>query len=528
MSEALKPEELKMEEKPGEKTEEKPDVKFAPPGGSDYVKQLVKADKLLPAGALLFGILFVYLFYGKMPGISVPIFILAFYALLLAYTKPVLKKEARFGWFLCIPILMLSLTCLLFGNQALLLLNILVLPTLILLQTILITGVNSFQWHSLGIILDLILGVFYRCMAHVSKPFGIIKALVRQKAPEKKGKSVAARVGIGLVFSVPLVLVLLVLLTSADMVFGNMVGKLPNIFEGLDIGDLIGKAFVTLIIFFITFSYLWSLAHGDRPAESSVKGAAALRPPKDGCWDIITVITVMAAVDILYIIFVVIQFAYLFGGSGLPDGFTYSEYARNGFFELILVTLLNIGLLAFTLTYTKKSGKTMSMAFRILNTVMICCTFVMLVSAHYRMSLYEEAYGYTFLRVMTHAFMVFLLVLFVITLARVWVERLPLLKPYIVTAVIAFVIVNYINVDTLIARKNIERYQHTKVIDMNYFRTLSNDIINDLKMLAEDPNPEVAVAAREQLENRKERLAEPGPWQSFNLPDYKARKVLGE
>ena len=170
----------------------------------------------------------------------------------------------------------------------------------------------------------------------------------------------------------------------------------------------------------------------------------------------------------------------------------------------------------------------MNMAFRILNTVMICCTFVMLVSAHYRMSLYEEAYGYTFLRVMTHAFMVFLLVLFVITLARVWVERLPLLKPYIVTAVIAFVIVNYINVDTLIARKNIERYQHTKVIDMNYFRTLSNDIINDLKMLAEDTNPEVAAAAREQLEKRKERLAEPGPWQSFNLPDYKARKVLGE
>ena len=64
---------------------------------------------------------------------------------------------------------------------------------------------------------------------------------------------------------------------------------------------------------------------------------------------------------------------------------------------------------------------------KILNTVMICCTFIMLYSAHYRMSLYENAYGFTFLRAMTHAFMVFLLILFIITLARVWFTYLPLL-----------------------------------------------------------------------------------------------------
>lgn len=506
-----------------------------PPGNTpgsavkaDFLQTLTLPDKLLLAGALAFGILFVWLLYEKLPGVSIPLFILAFYALLLAYARPVLKKEALFGWLLCVPVFMLSLTYLFFGNHVFRILNLLVLPVLVLLQTLLITGANSFKWYSPGVIIDLIYGMFYRCLVHIAKPFGIASVLFRRKSGENGTKSVAMRVVIGLLISLPFLLILLALLSSADMVFGSLVERLAKVFEIINLPDLTGRVVTALIIFFLTFSYLWSIAHNEKMSEGTLKSMPPSLTPQKGFWDPVMILTVTSAINILYVVFVVIQFAYLFGGSGLPDGFTYAKYARSGFFELLLVTLLNIGFLACTLTFTKKGGTAAGFAMRIMNTIMICCTVVMLFSAYYRMSLYEEAYGYTFLRITTQSFMVFLLVLFVITLARVWKDGLSLLKPYIAVVIAAFVVVNYMNVDMIIVRKNIERYTKTKVIDIAYFSTLSSDAVVEIKNLTGDKNSEVAKAAKDLLEQRKAQLNKLKYWQSFNLADHNASIELGK
>jgi hypothetical protein len=488
----------------------------------DYLKKLTTPDKLLLAGALALGILFVWFFYGKLPGVSIPLFIFAFYVLLLVYARPVLKKEALFGWLLCIPVFMLSLTYLFFGSHIFRVLNLLMLPVLVLLQTLLITGANSFKWYSPGIIIDLIYGMLYRCLVHIAKPFGIFSVLLRKNTSENGTKSVAMRIGLGLLISLPLLLILLALLSSADMVFGNLVEKFSKLFETINISDLIGRIIAALAIFFLTFSYLWSVAHSEKMTESTLKSMPPPLALQKGFWDPVMILTITSVINILYIVFVVIQFAYLFGGAGLPDGFTYARYARSGFFELLFVTLLNIGLLACTLTFTKKGGTWARMAMRIMNTIMICCTVIMLFSAYYRMSLYEEAYGYTFLRITTQSFMVFLLVLFVITLARVWKDGLSLLKPYIAVAVVALVAVNYMNVDMLIVRKNMERYTNTKVIDIAYFSTLSSDAVVEIRSLAGDKNPEVAKTAKNLLQQRKAQLNKDRHWQSFNLVDYNA------
>lgn len=484
------------------------------------------ADKMLLAGAFILGILFVWLFYGKYPGISIPLFVIAFYGLLLMYTHPVLTRETKFGWFLSIPILMISLTYFLFGNEQLMLLNFLALPILILLQTVLITGVNSYKWHSPAIIIDLIFGVVFRCVVHVIKPFKLVAVLLHRKSNQDGEKSVGTRILIGLLISVPLVIILLALLSSADMVFGRLVDKVPDFFDRINLGDFIGKSFVALIIFFISFSYIWSIGHGEKYPEGLPDSTTSKTPEQKRRLDNVTVITIMIAVDAVYLIFVIIQFTYLFTKAGLPEGFTFAEYARNGFFELILVSLLNIGLLACTLTFTKKGSAGTDIALNVLNSIMIGCTFIMLFSAHYRMTMYENAYGFTFLRVMTQAFMVFLFVLFVITLARVWIDRLQLLKPYIVTAVVAFTVINYINVDTVIARNNIARYYNTNVIDLEYFWSLSSDSIGELVKLADDKNPEIADQADVMLNGKRDRLLKKKDWQSFNLADHRARRTL--
>lgn len=539
MKEMKEPKEINEMNEPKEpkKTNETNEPKETSTGGKMDDKQAVdgksdnlifqKSDKLMAAGALLFGMFFVWLFYGKYPGISVPLFVIGFYSLLFTYTRPVLTKEAKFGWFLSIPVFLISLTYALFGNEALMVLDILALPVLILLQTLLITGVNTYKWHSPGIIIDIIFGMIARCLLHIFKPFRLLVSLFKSKSAGKGSRSAGTRVLIGLAISVPLVLILLPLLSSADMVFGKLVDKLPNLFVNVDAGEIIGRTLVALVIFFLSFSYLWSLGHKERPVDNTMNGIVLKTPEQKKVWDPVIIITVTVTVDILYVIFVVIQFAYLFGKFGLPDGFTFAEYARSGFFELILVSLLNIALLAVTLTYTKKSAAGLNLAFRALNSIMIGCTIVMLISAHYRMSLYEQAYGFTFLRIMTHAFMVFLLVLFVITLARVWIDRLPLLKPYIVAAVIAFTVVNYINVDEMIAKNNVERYYTTKEIDIDYFRTLSSVVDDDLKKLAKDKDPNISAEAVEMLKQRKDALSRIGKnWQSFNLTNYLAQKDL--
>ena len=487
-------------------------------------KQSVLArDLLLIVGTLLLGILFVTLFFENTFGVSIPIFVLAFYAVMLLYNKKELVYGSVFGWFLVLPILMLSLTYFIYADEFFRILNLLALPLLIILQTLLITGRNSFKWYSPAILLDLFFGIFYRCMVHIGKPFRLIDRLLTRKTGSSRGPSVA-RVLTGLLISLPIVIILIVLLSSADMVFGSMMNTIPDLLKALNLGEVVSRIIVALVIFFLSFSYLWSLAYNDRPLNGltdSMKGSL----PK--VWDPVTILTITAAIDLIYVAFVFIQFAYLFGGAnfGLPADFTYSEYAHRGFFELVAVTLINIGILAAFLSFTKKAGTKTTLPLRILYSVMIACTFVMLFSAHFRMSLYEEAYGYTYLRLFTHAFMVFLLALFIITLYRVWRDGAPLLKPYLIAAIIAFVAINYLNVDALIANNNIERYNKTGKIDASYLTVLSNDAIPSIAALA-DSNPEVAGELNDFLTRKKQELSKNKSWQSFNLADYHAAKAL--
>ena len=247
------------------------------------VLEFKEADRLLLLGAFALGILFSWLFYGNYPGISVPILVIAFYALLLSYMRTSLKKEAKFGWFLSIPVLMISLTFFLYGNKTLHMLNLLVLPVLILLQTLLITGGNSYKWDSPGIIADLMYSVFGRCFYHVAKPFIFLSSALRGKK-ERKGRA-AAKVFLGLIISFPLIFVLGLLLSSADAVFGEFARKLSVFFRDINIGEFIGRSVMALIIFLLSFSYAWSLGNGEKLCDILVGGDVPKQPEEKRRWD---------------------------------------------------------------------------------------------------------------------------------------------------------------------------------------------------------------------------------------------------
>ena len=212
--------------------------------------------------------------------------------------------------------------------------------------------------------------------------------------------------------------------------------------------------------------------------------------------------------------------------NALPPDFTYAEYARRGFFELLTVTLINFSLVISSIRFTRKDGKLVTRTVQILHSLLIICTVVILSSAFLRMSLYEEVYGYTYLRVLTHSFMIFLFVLFVIAFYKIWNERISLLKPYIVVTLGAYMILNFANIDVLIAKNNLDRYFETGKLDTEYFRNLSYDSIPVLVNLANDKN--VSHVIKDYLVEQQEVLSKEQSWQSFNLSRHKAKEVLSQ
>jgi len=189
-----------------------------------------------------------------------------------------------------------------------------------------------------------------------------------------------------------------------------------------------------------------------------------------------------------------------------------------------MVTLINFTLLLSSLKFTKADGKLVAGTVRILHSLLVLCTMVILSSAFLRMSLYEAAYGYTYLRVLTHSFMIFLFILFVIALYKIWNEHVSLLKPYIVITLMAYLILNFANIDVLIAKNNIERYIETGKLDTHYLRNLSYDSIPVLVKLLDEENTPSDL--KQYLLEQQSELAKDQEWQSFNLSQHKAKKAL--
>src|SRR5690606_31641698 len=225
---------------------------------------------------------------------------------------------------------------------------------------------------------------------------------------------------------------------------------------------------------------------------------------KETRWDGITLATILVLLNCIYLVCVAVQFKYFFGDA-LQENLTYAEYARKGFFELLLVTLINWSILLGCLKFVKSTKKAMGYFLKMLYSLLIVVSSIMLTSAYLRLSLYEAAYGFTLDRILAHTFMLFLIVIFAYTLIRVWLERISLLHFYLIAGLIFYTGLNAMNLEEIIVENNLERYEETGKIDIYYLNYLSYTGIDGLITLyEEDPDyPEL----KEILQSRKEMIA---------------------
>lgn len=479
--------------------------------------------------AFILAILFDLLFYGKPLGVSYPVYMIALYSILFWNLHNHQALKFTWSWLLAIPVLALSFTYFVFSNPIFTVLNFLMIPILFFSHTLLLTSNNRYKWFDFRFLADIFYGMIFRTLANSLKPFSLLSKLSLSRI--KSGKfSVISRILLGILISIPLLVIIVPLLASADDVFLHFVKLIPNIFTNIHLGEFVPRLILVIIVVCMVFSYLWSLfvskTAGFRTAsaeENTHRSYAFI--------DSVTVTTILVLIDALYVFFIAIQFSYLFGSLsyGLPQDFTYAQYARKGFFELVVITLINLAILLANMNFGKTSGLRMNRVIKVLNSTLVIATFIMLLSAHFRMSLYEEAYGFTYLRVLTHAFMGYLFVLYIITLWKIWFQSLHLLKCYIVISLVAYTLLNYMNIDQFIAKNNIERYKNGSRIDILYLSTLSYDAVPPLvEFINSTPDQGLTNQLEKELANKKKPLERATTWQSFNISKYRAMQVLSK
>jgi hypothetical protein len=169
---------------------------------------------------------------------------------------------------------------------------------------------------------------------------------------------------------------------------------------------------------------------------------------------------VLIAVLALYSAFSAIQFTFLFARQGLPDGYTYAEYARQGFWQLLAVTVINLIGFGLVLIYSPRKP-----VLDALLVGLIMATAVVLSSSALRLSLYINAYGLTWLRLASLLFMGLVSMILILSIARLRFQRLPLLTLCATLFVCWFVLLGYLNPSAIIDSFNMT-HEFTQVAQL--------------------------------------------------------------
>jgi hypothetical protein len=286
-----------------------------------------------------------------------------------------------------------------------------------------------------------------------------------------------------------LVLVFGLLFASADALFASWAAA---VVPDLTLDTVFLRVFVTLAVGGLTLTGVYVALNPPRVEKLAVPAGRPVRRPFEW-WVPIGLVTALFAV------FVVAQLTVMFGGHAYlrrTTGLTYAEYVHEGFGQLTVATLLTLGVVAIAARKAPQGSGRRRFLPRLLLGVLCLLTLVVVASALYRMHVYEQAYGFTRLRLLVSVFegwlgLVLLLVMAAGTgLLRGWVPRAALLS-----GAAALLALALLNPDAYIARHNLERFEETGKVDAVYLAGLSGDAVPALMTLGLDPGclPDVAA-----------------------------------
>jgi len=336
---------------------------------------------------------------------------------------------------------------------------------------------------------------------------------------------------LGIVLFLPVLILVTSLLINADAAFESLMDRLrfsvsENVLEY--IRDIILGVPVAFYLYGLIYGNRYKRGFRDTTPESVDRHMHTLRFAPDA-----TVYSALTALNLIYMAFFLSQAGYLFSAfrDSLPQSMTYAEFARRGFFELCAVSAINLGVIATAHLIAKRER------IKILKgeTAALCIfTIALIATAMSKMGMYIDYYGLTRLRVYTSWFMVILLFAFIIILIRQF-KSFQGTRIAAVGCICLFMALSYGNVDGLIAKYNIDRYQAGTLesLDLDAMSELSDAAVPYLYELYRETTDVVmkddirdVILERPVWEENNQ--AYRNSFRDFNLQTYKADQIRNQ
>ncbi|MFE9881302.1 DUF4153 domain-containing protein [Streptomyces sp. NPDC005784] len=322
-------------------------------------------------------------------------------------------------------------------------------------------------------------------------------------------------VGVGLralVVSAVLLLVFGALFAGADAAFADLLGDLVP-----DTSVSGGPWRVVLLVFGLVGAL--TVAHtAAAPVRWDRVVVPAGRPRNRVEWALPLIV-----LTLLFAAFNAVQLAVLFGGYRAVlknTGQSYAQYARQGFWQLLVVTLLTLLVVVFALRWAPRDDASDRKLVRGVLGTLCGLALVVVASAVRRMDMYVEAFGLTRLRVSVLAVELWLGVVIVLIMAAgVWGARwLP--RAVAASAAAGVLAFGLMSPDSLIAERNVQRYEDTGDFDLLYARDLSADAVPALDKLKEPMRSCVLKSIADDLGK------DDTPWYATSWGEARARDIL--
>ncbi len=334
------------------------------------------------------------------------------------------------------------------------------------------------------------MGIFYSAISTIGNVGVSLKSLLSNSDGNKK---TIGKVLVGLVCAIPVLIIVVPLLIKSDDAFSGM---MSSIFSNS------GNTFLTVlkvvfgaIVSMFVISYAFSLKY-DRVSK--------IQESKFSGVENVCIISFLSAIAVCYLLYLFSQLAYFFSAfqGFLPnDKITYSQYARKGFFEMCVIAVINLGVVFLSMLLAKKQNCKVSVGIKITATFISVFTLIIIATAISKMVLYINELGMTVLRITTSAFMMFLSVVFIAVILRIYINKINIVKTALITAGIVVLLLGTVNVNTVCAKYNYNAYesQKLKTIDVNAIYELGDEGIPYIVKLACSKDSEVAKEAQRYL-----------------------------
>ncbi|WP_307853360.1 DUF4173 domain-containing protein [Kitasatospora sp. RG8] len=303
------------------------------------------------------------------------------------------------------------------------------------------------------------------------------------------------------------------LFASADAAMADVLGSLS---PSLDLGEL-PLRFVLFVLGLVTALGFAHIAAGPRRWDRTV-----IRPGRERGrleW-----VLPLAALNLMFGAFALVQAVVVLGGRDSimeNTGMSRSEYARQGFWQLMAVTVLTLVVVAVAKRWAPRSTESDRRLARVLLGALSLLTLVVVASALGRMWFYVDASGLTRLRLWVLVVEAWLGVVFVLLItaglvrSAAWLPRAVVLSGALTAAVYGLM-----GPDAIVAEQNVARFERTGQIDLRNVRDLSLDAVPALDRL---PANHRTCALEKQWFDLPD---EASPWYATSLAESRSRGIL--